>query len=202
MPSLMRRFGLFAAALAVASLALATPCGPPAAATDPTQGAAARQARDAASRDAWDALTRLRAARGGSDWAAYQRQFSIASDAAGFERLASDWGIEARAAELAHQFLIAQAGGEQNGQLNDVLPGLKQMEAGLQRALAAEVSIFPADETRAWANVYPSQDVDLRVEQHEALLQSLQVVATTLNWRADAKARALDLAAGLDDLVA
>jgi lipoprotein-anchoring transpeptidase ErfK/SrfK len=202
MPSLMRRAGFLAVAMAVAFLALATACGPSAAATDPAQAAAARQARDTASRSAWDAFTRLQAARGGSDWAPYLRQFSSASDAAAFERLASDWSIEARAAELARQFLVAQGGGEHNGQLNDVVTGVEQMEAGVQRALAADVAIFPADETRAWATVYPSLDVDLRVEQHNALVESLQQVAAVLNWRADAKAHVRGLAAGLDDLVA
>jgi len=187
-------------AIAAVLLALASACGPAPVASD--RAAAARVARDGASRDAWQALTRLEGARGGSDWAPYLAQFAAAPDAAAFGHLTLLWTQEAAAAELARGFLDQQAGGEQDGQPKDVVGLSGAVDQAAARAGAAGVVPDPVAQMQARFLTYLGLEVDAQIEQHDSLVGDLRAAADLINGRADAKAHVLDLAAGLDDLMA
>jgi len=186
------------AAAALVSLALAMACGQAPKAVDP----AVHQARDAASREAWDALTRLEGARGGDDWAPYLAEFAAAPDAAAFDGLTAEWTREARAADLARQFLYSVAGGEQNGQPRDVVGLGAALDQAAARDQASGVVTDPAIDLQVRLGDYQALDVDAQVERHDVLRDDLQAGVDLLNGRADAKAHVLSVAAGLDALMA
>ncbi|HEX6349898.1 MAG TPA: L,D-transpeptidase [Candidatus Dormibacteraeota bacterium] len=194
----MRRRQAFAAALALVPLALALACGPVTQPVDPQ----AQQARDASSRRAWDALTRLEGARGGDDWNAYVSAFSAAPDGPAFDRLANQWTLEAQAADLARAHLYQQAGGEQGGQPKDVSGLGAALDQAAARDDAAGVVRDPAGDLQARLGGYLQLDVDAQIEQHDALRDDLQAGVDLLNGRADAKAHLVGVAGGLDALVA
>ena len=194
----MPRRQAFAAAFALLPLAVMLACGPVSKPVDPE----AQQVRDAASRRAWDALTRLEGARGGADWGAYLSQFSAAPDAPAFDRLAEEWTVEAQAADLARQFLYATAGGVQDGQPKDVMGLGAALDKASARDAAAGVVTEPAVDLGVRLGGYMQLDVDAQIEQHDALRDDLQSAVDLLNGRADAKAHVLSVAGGLDALVA
>ena len=192
----MPRRQAFAAALALVPLALALACGPAAKPVDP----AAQQVRDAASRRAWDALTRLEGARGGDDWDAYVSQFSAAPDAVTFDRLAGRWTLEAQAADLARQYLYSRAGGAHDGQPQDIAGLGAALDQAAARDSAAGVVSDPAIDLQIRLGGYQRLDVDAQIEQHDGLRDDLQSAVDLLNGRADAKTHVVSVAAGLDAL--
>jgi lipoprotein-anchoring transpeptidase ErfK/SrfK len=198
----MRRAGPHWLAIVVVSLAFASACGPASTRGDASTAAAARQARDGASRDAWQALTRLQGARGGTDWAPYLAQFAAAPDAAAFGRLTALWTQEAAAADLARNYLDQQSGGERDGQPSDIVGLSAAVDRAAARAAAADVVTDPEAEIQARFATYRGLEVDAQIEQHDALLGDLRAANDLVNGRADAKAHVLDVVAGLDDLMA
>src|SRR5438067_1504071 len=185
MPARMRRACPGWVAIAVVSLAFASACGPAAIRSDSaSSAAAARQARDGASRDAWQALTRLQGARGGSDWAPYLAQFAAAPDAAAFGRLTAAWTQETAAADLARDYLDQQSGGEQDGQPRDVVGLSAAVEQAAARVAAAGVVTDPEAEMQARFATYRGLEVDAQIEQHDSLLGDLRAAADLVNGRA------------------
>jgi lipoprotein-anchoring transpeptidase ErfK/SrfK len=201
MRSRMRTGRLVGTALTVVALVLAGACGPAPARSESSAAAAARQARDDASRDAWAALTRLQGARGGSDWAPYLHLFATARDARGFLALSVDWTREAMAADLARRFLEQRSGGVQDGAPADLARLAAVLDQAAARAAGAGVVTDPAPAARGAFEGYRQLEVDAQVERHDTLRDSLQSAVDLVNGRADGKARALELVAGLDELV-
>ena len=201
MRSRVRTSQLVGAALTVVALAFAGACGPVPARSESGAAVAARQARDDASRDAWTALTRLQGARGGSDWASYLDLFASARDARGFHALDVEWTRETMAANLARGFLEQQAGGVRDGTPADLARLSAALDQATARAAGAGVVSEPAADSRSAFESYRLLDVDAQVERHDTVRDSLQSAVDLVNGRADGKLRALELVAGLDDLL-
>ena len=196
----MRTAQVLGAALTVVALVLSGGCGAAHTRSDPG-AAAARQARDDAGREAWTALTRLQGARGGSDWEPYLHLFAATQDARGFRALGVEWTREAMAADLARGFLEQQSGGIEDGTPADLARLAAALDLAAERATGAGVVTEPAAATRGAFEAYRQLDVDAQVEGHDAIRESLQSAVDLVNGRADGKHRALELVAGLDDLL-
>ena len=197
----MRSARLLGTALTVISLAMGSACGAAMSRSDPGASAAAQRARDDASRETWTTLTRLQGARGGSDWAPYLHRFATAQDAAGFRALTIEWAREARAADLALAFLDQQSGGLEDGVPRDLARLSAALEQATGRAAGAGLVTEPGPAAGAAFESYRRLEVDARVEGHDAVRDDLQAAVDLLTGRADGKAHALELVAGLDDLL-
>lgn len=170
------------------------------------RSALARQAATERSRQrALDALSRLAGRRGGpgTGYDDLRAAVAAASTPAELDLLAERWTLAAQVADLERQTLGEGAGGlTGEGRPQDLADLVPQLEAAAASAASAQVEGDAATAARdalvaSWA--LPVED---QLAAHDDLRAQALSAVDMVTKRADAKRHALDLARGIDDLLA